>query len=254
MDNREIDRILDEYEEAKRLGAQYPFTEDSGLFEYSAENIDEDSEENEETADSDADDEAKSQKVRLELYDWVQCFVTALICGILIFVFVGRTIGVDGVSMMNTLRHNDRVIMHNVFYTPKRGDVIVFQSKSEERFHHIPLVKRVIATAGDTIDIDFTTGDVYLNGRIIDEDRYIRTVTTNSEGFVGPVTVPDGYVFVMGDNRNSSSDSRDSDVGFVDTRYILGHVVFLLVPGQTEDSPRDWSRFGPVSSQSGLYK
>lgn len=185
------------------------------------------------------------EKTRMELYDWIQCFVTALICGVLIFIFVGRTIGVEGSSMVDTLRNRDRVVMYNLFYTPQKGDIVVFQSKTEERFHDVPLVKRVIAAAGDTIDINFNTGDVTVNGEVIFEP-YIHTMTTLSEGFEGPVTIPEGYVFVMGDNRNSSVDSRDSDVGLVDTRFILGRVFFLLIPGDNPEQPRDWSRFGGI--------
>lgn len=195
--------------------------------------------------DDGTDGAATEAKTRMEVYDWIQCFVTALVCGILIFIFVGRTIGIEGSSMVDTLRNKDRVVMHNLFYTPEKGDIIVFQSKTEERFHDVPLVKRVIATAGDTVDIDFTTGDVFINGRVIYEP-YIHTLTTASEGFEGPVTVPRGYVFVMGDNRNSSIDSRNSDVGLVDTRYILGRVIFLLIPGESDSQPRDWSRFGVI--------
>ena len=145
--------------------------------------------------------EEKAKKVRMELYDWIQCIVTAMICGVLVFVFVGRTIGVDGISMMQTLQNRDRVIMSNLFYTPSSGDIVVFRSPSE-RFGSIPLVKRVIATAGQTIDIEFETGDVYVDG-VLSNEPYIYTVTTGRYDFEGPVTVPDGYIFVMGDNRAS---------------------------------------------------
>jgi len=184
----------------------------------------------------------KANKARMELYDWLQCIVSAIICGIFIFVFIGRTIGVDGRSMMNTLHHKDRVVMSNLFYTPHNGDIIVFHCPAES-FGGTPLVKRVIAVAGQTIDIDFNSGDVFLDGVVIDEP-YIREITVNRHSFEGPVTVPDGFMFVMGDNRNSSSDSRDSRVGLVDTRYILGRVYFVLIPGLEDNGLRDWTRFG----------
>ena len=184
-------------------------------------------------------------KIRMELYDWLQCVVSAVICGIFIFVFIGRTIGVEGDSMRQTLHWNDRIIMSNLFYTPKNGDIIVFRAPSEV-FGGTPLVKRVIAVAGQTIDINFDTGDVYVDGVLLDEP-YINEPTTNRLNFQGPEVVPDGYVFVMGDNRNHSSDSRDSRVGMVDTRYILGKVLFIAIPGQDDYAPRDWSRFGPVN-------
>jgi len=193
--------------------------------------------ENEEVS---AEDRAK--KVRMELYDWIQCVVSAIICGVLVFVFVGRTIGVDGISMMQTLRHNDRVIMSNLLYTPSNGDIVVFRSPAE-RFGGVPLVKRVIAVAGQSIDIEFETGNVYVDGVLCNEP-YIYTVTTGRYDFNGPVTIPNGYVFVMGDNRASSTDSRDNEVGLVDTRYILGKVLFVLIPGVEADGQRDWNRFG----------
>ena len=183
-------------------------------------------------------------KTRMELYDWLQCIVSAIILGIFIFVFIGRTIGVEGDSMRQTLHWNDRVIMSGLFYTPKNGDIIIFRPPTEA-FGSTPLVKRVIAMEGQTIDIDFDTGDVMVDGVVLDEP-YINEVTASRLSFSGHETVPPGHVFVMGDNRNKSSDSRDSRIGMVDTRYILGKVLFLLIPGQTNNDPRDWSRIGLI--------
>jgi len=185
--------------------------------------------------------EGKAERVRMELYDWLQCVVTAIICGVLLFVFVGRTIGVDGYSMIQTLQNNDRVVISNLFYTPSNGDIIVFQSPSAQ--FEFPLVKRVVAIAGQTVDINFESGNVYINDTMIDEP-YIHSATTTRYDFTNPVTVPDGYVFVLGDNRNSSTDSRDSIIGLVDTRYILGKVHFILIPGVDNLGDRDWNRFG----------
>jgi len=195
--------------------------------------------------DEDASDN-KNNKTKMELYDWMQCIVSAILCGIFIFVFVGRTIGVEGISMQQTLHWNDRVILSGLFYTPKNGDIIIFRPPTNA-FGGTPLVKRIIAVAGQTIDIDFETGDVIVDGVVLDEHRYINEPTHNRLNFVGPVTVPEGHVFVMGDNRNHSSDSRDANIGMVDTRYILGKVLFLFIPGDNESSPRDWSRVGFVS-------
>ena len=183
----------------------------------------------------------KTERVRMELYDWLQCIVTAIICGVLIFVFAGRTIGVDGRSMLRTLHHNDRVVISNLFYNPGNGDIVVFQSPSDQ--FSFPLVKRVIAVAGQTVSIDFETGSVFIDGALIDEP-YISSETINKHDFNEPVTIPKGYVFVMGDNRGSSTDSRDRAVGLVDTRYVLGKVLFVLIPGMDDNGSRDWSRFG----------
>jgi len=190
----------------------------------------------------------ENNKAKMELYDWMQCFVSAIICGIFIFVFIGKSIGVDGESMLGTLHNNDRVIMSGLFYTPKDGDIIIFNPPTEE-FGSTPLVKRVIALENETIDIDFESGQVYIDGIPIDktDSRYVSEGTFRRSNFVGPYTVPKGHVFVMGDNRNHSSDSRDARIGAVDTRYILGKVLFLLIPGGDEDNPRDWRRFGFIS-------
>ncbi|NLA87071.1 MAG: signal peptidase I [Clostridiales bacterium] len=196
-------------------------------------------------ADEQAQEKPETQESasRLELYDWLQCIVSAILCGILIFVFIGRVIGVDGSSMLNTLSHRDTVIMSNLFYTPKYGDVVVFKDDGFDR--NKPLVKRVIATEGQTIDIDFDTGDVLINGRVIVED-YIREPTAERIDVSGPVTVPKGCVFVMGDNRNESTDSRSDLVGMVDTRQILGKVLVVLIPGKNFDESRSWNRIGSV--------
>jgi signal peptidase I len=177
---------------------------------------------------------------RLELYDWIQCIVSALLCGILIFVFIGRIIGVEGTSMVPTLLSGDKVIISNLFYEPEYGDIVVLQTES---FGGTPIVKRVIATEGQTVDIDFESGIVYVDGIRLEED-YINDLTHDPEDFQGPVTVPDGCIFVMGDNRNGSTDSRSSRVGMVDTRAVLGKVLFVLIPGQETDGRRTWSRVG----------
>jgi len=197
------------------------------------------------SADGDAEADAQSKsKAKMELYDWVQCIVSAIIVGIFIFVFVGRTIGVDGISMMDTLHNYDRVIMSSFFYTPNNGDIIVFQAPAND-FRGTPLVKRVIAVEGQTLDINFECGHVFVDG-ILQCEPYINEATYFSAQFQGPVTVKEGHVFVMGDNRNHSSDSRDSRIREVDTRRILGKVLFIAIPGGDEYSPRDWSRFGMV--------
>lgn len=183
---------------------------------------------------------------RMELYDWVQCIVTALVAGVLVFLFIGRVIGVIGPSMMQTLQQGDRIITSNLFYTPKAGDIVVVKKAS---FGDEPIVKRVIATGGQTVDIDFEAGVVYVDGTALDEP-YTNTPTTLQEDFDGPVTVPEGCLFLMGDNRNSSTDSRSASIGMVDRRCVIGKVLFVLIPGTglTGTDARDWSRFGSVYS------
>ena len=201
-----------------------------------------------ETDDDDDEFSDEKNKTKMELYDWLQCFVSAILCGIFIFVFIGKTIGVDGDSMMGTLHAHDRVIMSGLFYTPKNGDIIIFNPPTDA-FGSTPLVKRVIALENQTVDINFDTGVVFVDGKPLEENdvRYISGGTHKRINFTGPYTVPEGHVFVMGDNRDHSSDSRDSRIGAIDTRYILGKVLFLLIPGGDQYTPRDWGRFGLIS-------
>ena len=185
-------------------------------------------------------------KAKMEVFDWVQCIVGAIIVGIVIFIFIGRTIGVEGISMMNTLRHNDRVIMSNLFYTPQNGDIIVFQTLSDD-FGGSPLVKRVIATENQVIDINFDCGHIFVDG-ILQCEPFLSEPTHVRGQFEGPYMVQEGHIFVLGDNRNHSSDSRDPRIGEVDTRQILGKVLFLLIPGAEGNGERDWSRFGTIET------
>ena len=177
---------------------------------------------------------------KIDIYDFIQCVITAVVIGIMIFVFAFRVIGVDGRSMYSTLHHGDKVIVSGLFYTPKQGDIIILKTEMYEK----PLVKRIIATENQTVNIDFQSGIVYVDGQALDEP-YTYEPTYVDEGFEGPVTVPEGCVFVMGDNRNDSNDSRYSKIGFIDERAIFGKVYFLIFPGIDQDGS-DWSRIGSV--------
>lgn len=163
---------------------------------------------------------------RAEVYDWIQCIIFALVFCVLLFVFGARMVNVVGHSMVPTLEQNDKVIISNLFYHPKQGDIVVLRKQTlmEE-----PIVKRIIATEGQTVDIDFDDGVVYVDGKPLDEP-YVNAPVHDRENFEGKITVPDGCVFVMGDNRNASTDSRDTRLGCVDTRYIMGRVYFTLFP------------------------
>jgi signal peptidase I len=178
----------------------------------------------------------------MEMYDWVQCIVSTVLCTILFFAFIGRQIGVDGSSMSPTLKHLDRVAITNVFFTPKNGDIIIIKT---DTFGEIPIVKRVIAVGGQTVDIHFDTHEVIVDG-VVQYEPYISEPTERSLNFVGPVTVPENFLFVMGDNRNESLDSRSSLVGMVDTRNVLGKVLIIILPGKDAYGLRSWSRIGSV--------
>lgn len=181
-----------------------------------------------------------------DLYEWAQALVCSVLAVVLLFTFVIRLIGVDGHSMVPTLQDGDRLLVLNAMLDNdyEYGDIVVLR---KDTFLEEPIVKRVIATEGQTVDIDFVSGAVYVDGELLEED-YINEPTYVEEGTEFPLTVPEGSIFVMGDNRNHSSDSRSSDLGTVDTRYVIGKAVFLLFPGADEATgQRDFGRIGPIA-------
>ena len=181
-----------------------------------------------------------------DLYEWVQSLVGSVLVVVAIFTFGIRMLGVDGHSMLNTLQHDDRLLVVSpIFYHDYQyGDIVILRKTGV--FDNDPIVKRVIAVGGQTVDIDFDAGVVYVDGEALEED-YIREPTYTAEGTEFPLTVPEGSVFVMGDNRNGSSDSRDYRLGTVDTRYVIGKAAFLIFPGPDYDTEkRDFSRIGVI--------
>ena len=180
------------------------------------------------------------------LYEGVQALVTVVLCAVVVFAFAARVVLVSGPSMRETLQDQDCLVVLNPLLCGSfdAGDVVIIQRETFRDGE--PIVKRIIATEGQTVDIDFDAGVVYVDGAALEED-YIRQPTYLEEGLEFPCTVPEGCVFVMGDNRNDSDDSRDPDLGPVDTREILGQAVFLLYPGMTAGTwERDLSRIGPL--------
>ena len=180
----------------------------------------------------DKKDKAKEQvspevQARREAYDWIQSLISALLICVLVFVFVIRIMDVNGSSMVPTLNNGDKVLVSDLFYEPARGDIVVFKKDSYN--DNKALVKRVIAVAGDTVNIDFDNGIVYVNGEAIEED-YLDVSTNNKLDFIGPQTVPENCLFVMGDNRNASTDSRDKRIGMVDKRLVIGKVLLVVYP------------------------
>ena len=169
----------------------------------------------------------REEKSGREMYDWLQSLLSALIFCVVLFSFFVRIIDVRGTSMNPTLSNGDKMLVSGVLYKPKAGDVVVF--KKDEYDPEKALVKRVIATEGQEINIDFDSGTVYVDGEAI-EESYISELTHNKLDFIGPKTVPEGCVFVMGDNRNASTDSRKSEIGMLDTRLILGKAYMVVYP------------------------
>ena len=164
------------------------------------------------------------------VYDVVSIFVTALVIIALLFSFLIRFVGVDGSSMEPTLSDGDWLVVSAINKEIEIGDIII---STEPNSFNEPLVKRVIAKGGQTVDIDFMTGTVYVDGQALDEP-YIKERTHTSEGVAFPLTVPEGTLFLLGDNRNNSSDSRSPMVGCVDERYVLGVVQYRLAPDFTK--------------------
>lgn len=169
----------------------------------------------------------QSQKNKLNIIEWLESVITALICVALVFTFFIRSARVYGPSMNKTLATGDILILQSSFLHLERGDVVVIDGQIE---YGKPLVKRIIAMEGDTVDIDNETGTVYVNGTALDEP-YISSLTQTREGGTQfPLTVGPGKVFVMGDNRAVSKDSRSADVGLIDSRDVVGVVLFRTYP------------------------
>ena len=185
------------------------------------------------------------QTILVYLHDMVSLLTVLMV----VFVLLFRIVVVSGSSMYDTLWSGDYllVLSRAVCGELEYGDVIV---ASKDSFNDgEPIIKRVIATEGQVVDIDFEQGVVYVDGVALEED-YIYTPTNVSEGVAFPLTVAEGCVFAMGDNRNRSRDSRYPAIGMIDEREILGKAVFLLIPGNGDEgnrAPRDFSRIGVLN-------
>ncbi len=171
-------------------------------------------------------EEKPSRSLAKELFEWCEAVVFSLVFVVLIFTFVFRIVGVEGDSMKPTLHSDDRVIITHLFYKPKAGDIVVVTKPTSIKK---PIIKRIIATENQEVYIDFEACEVYVDGELLDEP-YIMEPTRKQADVEFPVTVPPGHVFVMGDNRNNSRDSRESQIGMIDERYILGKAIFRIYP------------------------
>lgn len=170
----------------------------------------------------------QGQKAARAVFEYLETLVTAAICVVLLCTFAIRLVRVDGSSMVPTLIDGDFLISYHAFYQPQRGDIVVITKPNDV---NSPLIKRVIGIGGDEIDIDFDSGTVWRNGKELEED-YINELThyQPDADTQYPLVVPQGQIFAMGDNRNHSSDSRDSRIGLIDERYIMGRTFFRLAP------------------------
>lgn len=202
----------------------------------------------------------KKTNAAYELYNMLHDVIYLLAAVTLIFVFVVRLVGVKGDSMLPTLRNGDLLLLESNFLYDgddlKYGDIVVLNVPTYESSSDGPIVKRVIATEGQEVNIDFETGAVYVDGVLLSE-VYINSPTNyNWDGEYGleyPAEVPENCIFVLGDNRNNSMDSRYAPIGMVDERCVVGKVLLIAFPGQTTDAlgnvieARDFGRIGLVS-------
>ena len=187
-----------------------------------------------------------------ELFTVLRDVVNMLAVVTLVFVFFLRLVSVSGSSMYPTFVNTDWLVLQSNFLYKdvERGDIVVLSVDAPELSG--PIVKRVIATGGQTVDIDFETGTLYVDGKI-QVESYIYEPTYLNEGLSFPLTVPENSLFVMGDNRNHSLDSRSVSIGCVGTDRVLGKALFILIPGRqtnetgTVTGKRDFSRIGAAS-------
>lgn len=189
-----------------------------------------------------AEQDAASRGWRRDVYDWLQTLALVLVFITVFFTFFGMVFGVSGSSMYPTLHDGDAMLIQRIGYTPQQGDIVVlkkdgfpYEDDSEA------IVKRVIAVAGQTVEIDYSTNTVYVDGVALEEDylnfanegteQYGDDYMVERDGMVySSFQVPEGCIFVMGDNRNGSTDSRYAALGMVDTRYVLGKAVCVFFP------------------------
>ncbi len=177
------------------------------------------------------------RKISESLFEWLEVFIISVAAVFILFSFVARIAVVEGNSMYPTLSNDDKLLVRQIFYKPKEGDIVVCQSVRYGLDK--PLVKRIIATAGQKVRLDRENWKIYVNGFPIDEPYLV----IGDENMVDweyeedEIVIPDGHVFVMGDNRNNSLDSRFYGVGMIDERYIIGQVVYRFLP---------FDVFGPV--------
>ena len=169
-------------------------------------------------------------------FEWMDSLGTAVIIVVLLFTVLIRVPEVIGPSMLPNLEEGDRVVVSCLERNFEKNDIVVVEGAGTELDEKI--IKRVIATEGQEVNIDFDAGVVYVDGEPLDESSYIENgITTREDDMSFPQTVPEGCVFVLGDNREVSLDSRDTQVGMIDCRHIIGKVKLVLLP---------FDRFGAV--------
>lgn len=241
MDDKELNKTTDEIEKTqeesdKNETASGIISESTDGLKVSATEITADSE----TVPQKENTEDKYSALS-DILEIAESVVLSIFVVLLIFTFVARPVTVDGRSMNPTLEDGDKLIMNSLFYTPDVGDIVIVDNQDSYTLNDAGelvkggglkkrIIKRVIATQGQEINIDFENGKVYVDGELRDEPFTAEPTFTDLGAFNYPVKVPEGYVFVMGDNRNNSTDSRSNSVGFVKKEDIMGEAVFRFYP------------------------
>ena len=199
-----------------------------------------------EKTDFPATEEKNNKMTKQGLWKDTKEILVILMVFMLVYVLFFRVVVVVGDSMNDTLVDGDRLLLISslLYRNPEQGDIIV---ASKDTFKDgEPIIKRVIATEGQVVDIDFSTSTVYVDGVALTEP-YISTPTSTNGGMTFPLTVPEGCVFVMGDNRMNSLDSRSTQIGIIDEREILGKAVFLVFPGMDDEHDFELGRIGALN-------
>lgn len=195
-----------------------------------------------------------------DILEIIETMLTTLLLVVMLFSYVARPVTVDGSSMEPTLHDQDRLVMFRLLYSPKQGDIVVVYNSEGHVLDtagevvssgyglHENIIKRVIATAGQTIRLDTAEGLVYVDDQPLEEPYVNDLIRSDAGAFSYPVTIPDGYIFVMGDNRNHSTDSRSSYVGLVSEEDVLGKAYFRFCNMQDEGD----GKLHPVFSTLGF--
>ncbi len=182
-----------------------------------------------------------------EIVDILETMLISVFVILLIFTYLMRPVTVAGGSMKPTLYDSDKLVMYRLMYKPKMGDIVVVDDHGGHVFSgdqvvssgyslNECIIKRVIATAGHSVNIDAEKGEVYVDGNLLNEPYVAELTYTNDHAFEYPITIPDGYVFVMGDNRNHSTDSRSAAVGLVSLDDVMGTAYFRYYAAKNPDT------------------